>query len=83
METSLQDKVKDFGAVHRSYESISKHNKVRGCCQWGGSLVVPSMGVAMNPVPTYMHTHAHTCTYMHMGAHTPQDRNAADSRVGG
>ncbi|XP_065586606.1 E3 ubiquitin-protein ligase TRIM35 isoform X1 [Cyrtonyx montezumae] len=28
METSLQDKVKDFGAVHRSYESISRHNKV-------------------------------------------------------
>uniref|UniRef100_A0A8C2TQ48 Tripartite motif containing 35 n=1 Tax=Coturnix japonica TaxID=93934 RepID=A0A8C2TQ48_COTJA len=28
METSLQDKVKDFGAVHRSYESISKHNKM-------------------------------------------------------
>uniref|UniRef100_A0A8C8EEB3 Tripartite motif containing 35 n=1 Tax=Otus sunia TaxID=257818 RepID=A0A8C8EEB3_9STRI len=28
METSLRDKVKDFGAVHRSYESISKHNQV-------------------------------------------------------
>ncbi|XP_068792825.1 E3 ubiquitin-protein ligase TRIM35 [Struthio camelus] len=28
METSLQDKVKDFGAVHRSYESISEHNQV-------------------------------------------------------
>ncbi|NWU71167.1 TRI35 protein, partial [Pterocles burchelli] len=27
METSLQEKVKDFGAVHASYESISKHNK--------------------------------------------------------
>ncbi|NXA54014.1 TRI35 protein, partial [Nothocercus julius] len=27
METSLRDKVKDFGAVHRSYESISKHNE--------------------------------------------------------
>lgn len=30
METSLRDKVKDFWAVHRSYESISKHNQVRG-----------------------------------------------------
>nr|XP_038033384.1 tripartite motif-containing protein 35 isoform X2 [Anas platyrhynchos] len=28
METSLRDKVKDFGTVHRSYESISKHNQV-------------------------------------------------------
>ncbi|NWW53152.1 TRI35 protein, partial [Pedionomus torquatus] len=28
METSLRDKVKDFSAVHRSYESISKHNQV-------------------------------------------------------
>ncbi|NXL68124.1 TRI35 protein, partial [Chordeiles acutipennis] len=28
METSLRDKAKDFGAVHRSYESISKHNQV-------------------------------------------------------
>ncbi|NXT01574.1 TRI35 protein, partial [Jacana jacana] len=28
METSLQDKVKDFSTVHRSYESISKHNQV-------------------------------------------------------
>ncbi|NXL05069.1 TRI35 protein, partial [Mesembrinibis cayennensis] len=28
METSLRDKVTDFGAVHRSYESISKHNQV-------------------------------------------------------
>ncbi|NXV35231.1 TRI35 protein, partial [Rissa tridactyla] len=28
METSLRDKVKDFWAVHRSYESISKHNQV-------------------------------------------------------
>ncbi|NXJ85480.1 TRI35 protein, partial [Trogon melanurus] len=28
METSLRDKAKDFGAVHRSYESISKHNEV-------------------------------------------------------
>ncbi|XP_024053977.2 tripartite motif-containing protein 35 [Terrapene carolina triunguis] len=28
MENSLRDKVKDFGAVRRSYESISKHNQV-------------------------------------------------------
>ncbi|NXF38733.1 TRI35 protein, partial [Nyctibius bracteatus] len=28
METSLRDKAKDFGAVHRSYESISKHNQM-------------------------------------------------------
>ncbi|NWS63827.1 TRI35 protein, partial [Chunga burmeisteri] len=28
METSLRGKVKDFGAVHRCYESISKHNQV-------------------------------------------------------
>ncbi|KAM6271402.1 E3 ubiquitin-protein ligase TRIM35 isoform 2-T2 [Spheniscus humboldti] len=28
METSLRGKVKDFGAVRRSYESISKHNRV-------------------------------------------------------
>ncbi|NXC50424.1 TRI35 protein, partial [Penelope pileata] len=28
MESSLQEKVKDFGAVHRSYESISRHNQV-------------------------------------------------------
>ncbi|XP_064911595.1 E3 ubiquitin-protein ligase TRIM35 isoform X2 [Columba livia] len=28
METSLRDKAKDFGAVHRSYESIAKHNQV-------------------------------------------------------
>ncbi|XP_065538015.1 E3 ubiquitin-protein ligase TRIM35 [Lathamus discolor] len=28
METSLRDKAKDFGAVHRSYESIFKHNQV-------------------------------------------------------
>ncbi|XP_069661570.1 E3 ubiquitin-protein ligase TRIM35 isoform X1 [Haliaeetus albicilla] len=28
METSLREKAKDFGAVHRSYESISKHNQV-------------------------------------------------------
>ncbi|KAK2510855.1 Stmn4 [Columba guinea] len=27
METSLRDKAKDFGAVHRSYESIAKHNQ--------------------------------------------------------
>ncbi|XP_039388394.1 tripartite motif-containing protein 35 isoform X5 [Mauremys reevesii] len=27
MENSLRDKVKDFGAVRRSYESISKHNQ--------------------------------------------------------
>ncbi|NXD88126.1 TRI35 protein, partial [Halcyon senegalensis] len=28
METSLRDKAKDFGAIHRCYESISKHNQV-------------------------------------------------------
>ncbi|NXN96624.1 TRI35 protein, partial [Rhinopomastus cyanomelas] len=28
METSLRDKAKDFGTVHRSYESIYKHNQV-------------------------------------------------------
>ncbi|CAM5130793.1 unnamed protein product [Natator depressus] len=28
MENSLRDKVKDFGTVRRSYESISKHNQV-------------------------------------------------------
>ncbi|XP_067387393.1 E3 ubiquitin-protein ligase TRIM35 isoform X2 [Emydura macquarii macquarii] len=28
MENSLRDKVKDFGMVRRSYESISKHNQV-------------------------------------------------------
>ncbi|NXG80967.1 TRI35 protein, partial [Baryphthengus martii] len=28
METSLRDKAKDFGTVHRSYESIFKHNQV-------------------------------------------------------
>ncbi|NWV84249.1 TRI35 protein, partial [Dasyornis broadbenti] len=27
MESSLRDKAKDFGAVHRSYETISRHNK--------------------------------------------------------
>ncbi|KAM6081557.1 E3 ubiquitin-protein ligase TRIM35 isoform 2-T2 [Chlamydotis macqueenii] len=27
METSLREKAKDFGAVHRSYESIAKHNQ--------------------------------------------------------
>ncbi|NWV43986.1 TRI35 protein, partial [Grantiella picta] len=27
MESSLRDKAKDFGTVHRSYESISRHNK--------------------------------------------------------
>jgi len=30
METSLRRKALDFGAVHHSYESISKHNQVRG-----------------------------------------------------
>ncbi|XP_036261152.1 E3 ubiquitin-protein ligase TRIM35 isoform X2 [Molothrus ater] len=28
MESSLRDKAKDFGAVRRSYESISRHNEV-------------------------------------------------------
>ncbi|NXO71090.1 TRI35 protein, partial [Phainopepla nitens] len=28
METSLRDKAKDFGFVHRSYESIFRHNEV-------------------------------------------------------
>ncbi|XP_057244911.1 E3 ubiquitin-protein ligase TRIM35-like [Malurus melanocephalus] len=28
MESSLRDKAKDFGTVRRSYESISRHNKV-------------------------------------------------------
>ncbi|NXX86584.1 TRI35 protein, partial [Urocolius indicus] len=28
MDTSLREKAKDFGAVHRSYEFISKHNQV-------------------------------------------------------
>ncbi|XP_051471603.1 E3 ubiquitin-protein ligase TRIM35 isoform X2 [Apus apus] len=28
METTLREKAKDFGAMHRSYESISKHNQV-------------------------------------------------------
>ncbi|NXS61661.1 TRI35 protein, partial [Brachypteracias leptosomus] len=28
METSLRDKAKDFSAIHRSYESIFKHNQV-------------------------------------------------------
>lgn len=37
METSLREKAKDFGAVHRSYESISKHNQVRGPCWQGGN----------------------------------------------
>lgn len=37
METSLRDKAKDFGAVHRSYESISKHNQVRGPYEQRGS----------------------------------------------
>lgn len=74
--------------MHRSYESISKHNKVRGRCQWGGSLVIPSRGwqrawplhiCALTRA--YVHTHAHACTCMQMSAHTPQDRNAADSKV--
>lgn len=30
MENSLRDKVKDFRAVQRAYESISKHNQVCG-----------------------------------------------------
>lgn len=36
METSLREKAKAFGAVRRSYESISKHNQVRGP-SWQGS----------------------------------------------
>lgn len=39
METSLRDKAKDFGTAHRSYESIFKHNQVRGpFCQGGNGL---------------------------------------------
>lgn len=75
METSLRDKVKDFGAVHRSYESISKHNQVRGWHWGGGSHTVPPGRVTTSPAPrTCMHTQAHVCTHT-LG------RNAASSGV--
>lgn len=57
METSLRGKVKDFGAVRRSYESISKHNRVRGPSWQGGNGPDPD---------TCMHTRAHACTRVHM-----------------
>lgn len=47
METSLRDKAKDFGAVHRSYESIAKHNQVRGPSWRGGNEPDPDMCVHM------------------------------------
>ena len=53
METSLRDKAKDFGAVHRSYESISKHNQVRGPSWQGGKGPDPD---------TCVYMHAHACT---------------------
>lgn len=50
METSLRDKAKDFGAVHRSYESIAKHNQVRGP-SWRGTV-----SLILTRVCTRVHT---------------------------
>lgn len=51
METSLRDKAKDFGTVHRSYESIFKHNQVRRPSWQGGNGL---------DADTHLNTCAHT-----------------------
>lgn len=63
METSLRDKVKDFGTVHRCYESISKHNQVRGWRWGGGGRTVPPGQGDNEPRP--LHARAHAWTHTH------------------